>query len=41
MIFKKTDTAWLKGISILMIMLHNFCHHPPKSVTENVYSFGM
>lgn len=41
MIFKKTDTAWLKGISILMIMLHNFCHHLPKSVTENEYSFGM
>ena len=41
MTFKKTDTALLKGISILMIMLHNFCHHLPKSVTENEYSFGI
>ena len=41
MTVKKTDTALLKGISILMIMLHNFCHHLPKSVTENEYSFGI
>ena len=36
----KSDTAFLKGIAILMIVLHNFCHHLPLSVTENEYTFS-
>lgn len=40
MTLTKTDTAFLKGIAILMIVLHNFCHHLPMSVTENEYTFS-
>lgn len=41
MTLSKKDTAFLKGIAILMIMLHNFCHHLPMSVTENEYTFAI
>lgn len=40
MILTRNDTAYLKGIAILLIMLHNFCHFLPQSVTENEYTFG-
>lgn len=35
----KTDTAFLKGIAILLIVAHNFCHWLPRCIAENEYSF--
>lgn len=39
MTLSKTDTALLKGIAILMIVMHNFCHLLPGSVVENEYTY--
>lgn len=35
----RNDTAWLKGIAITLIFLHNFCHWLPRCVSENEYTF--
>lgn len=35
----RRDTAFLKGIAISLIVLHNFCHWLPLCVTENEYTF--
>lgn len=40
MILSKSDTAFLKGIAILMIVMHNFCHWLPGCVAENEYTFS-
>lgn len=39
MTLSKSDTAFLKGIAILMIVMHNFCHWLPGCVAENEYTF--
>lgn len=35
----RSDTALLKGVAILAIVLHNFCHWIPGAVVENEYNF--
>lgn len=35
----RRDTAWLKGIAITLIFLHNYCHWLPRCVAENEYTF--
>lgn len=37
----RRDTSFLKGIAILAIVLHNFCHWIPGSVIENEYDFNL
>ncbi len=37
----RRDTAFLKGIAILAIVMHNFCHWIPGSVVENEYRFSV
>lgn len=39
MTLSRNDTAFLKGIAILMIAVHNFCHWLPRCVPENEYTF--
>lgn len=39
MTLSRNDTAFLKGIAILMIVMHNFCHWLPGCVVENEYTF--
>lgn len=39
MTLSRNDTALLKGIAILMIVMHNFCHWLPGCVAENEYTF--
>ena len=39
MTLSRQDTAFLKGIAILLIVVHNFCHWLPRSVIENEYTF--
>lgn len=39
MTLSRNDTAFLKGIAILMIVMHNFCHWLPGCVEENEYTF--
>lgn len=39
MTLSRNDTAFLKGIAILMIVIHNFCHWLPMAVPENEYTF--
>lgn len=38
-VISRGDTAFLKGMSILAIVLHNFCHWIPGCVVENEYCF--
>lgn len=38
-VLDRRDTAWLKGIAICLIFLHNFCHWLPRCVSENEYTF--
>ncbi len=40
-IVSRRDSAFLKGIAILAIVLHNFCHWIPGSVVENEYNFSV
>lgn len=35
----RNDTALLKGIAIVAIVFHNFCHWIPGAVIENEYNF--
>ena len=37
----KQDTSALKGIAILCIAIHNFCHWLPMAVHENEYVFRL
>ncbi len=37
----RRDTAFLKGIAIIAIVMHNFCHWIPGSVMENEYHFSV
>ena len=37
----KQDTGALKGIAILCIAIHNFCHWLPMAVHENEYVFRL
>ena len=39
--FTRQDTLFLKGISILLIAIHNFCHWLPRAVNENEYVFHL
>ena len=39
MTLSRNDTAFLKGIAILLIVMHNFCHWLPGCVAENEYTF--
>ncbi|MDO5075354.1 MAG: acyltransferase family protein [Bacteroidales bacterium] len=39
MTLSRQDTALLKGVAILMIALHNFCHWLPMAVIENEYQY--
>lgn len=34
------NTQLLRGVAILCIILHNFCHLLPQSITENEYGFS-
>ena len=35
----RRDVAWLKGLAIILIFMHNFCHWLPRCVPENEYTF--
>lgn len=37
----RQDTDVIKGISILLIILHNLTHFLPNAVKENEYSFSL
>lgn len=37
----RRDTAFLKGLAIVAIVMHNFCHWIPGSVVENEYNFSL
>ena len=37
----KQDTGALKGLAILCIAIHNFCHWLPMAVHENEYVFRL
>lgn len=39
MTLSRQDTSLLKGIAILMIAVHNFCHWLPMAVIENEYQY--
>lgn len=39
MTLSRQDTSLLKGLAILMIALHNFCHWLPMAVIENEYQY--
>lgn len=39
MYISKDDSTLLKGIAILLIVMHNFCHWLPGCVSENEYTF--
>lgn len=35
----KSECSALRGIAIIAICLHNYCHLLPNSVQENVFSY--
>lgn len=39
MTLTQQDSSFLKGMAIMMIVLHNFCHWLPTAVMENEYTF--
>lgn len=40
-VVSRRDTAFLKGLAIVAIVLHNFCHWIPGSAVENEYNFSL
>lgn len=41
MTLTRNDTSFLKGVAILLIAVHNFCHWLPMAVIENEYNFDV
>lgn len=41
MTLTRQDSSFLKGMAILMIAIHNFCHWLPMAVIENEYTFQL
>ena len=38
---KKKECSALRGIAIIFIMLHNYCHWLPFAVPENEFSYDL
>lgn len=37
----KTECTALRGLAIIAIVIHNFCHHIPNAVSENEFEFDI